>query len=227
MNPNNNMAGMPTPQSQPVTPPAEPNPVEQALQEAPAEPVPAPAPMGAPVKKSGKGAFYGMIIFAILAIAGIGFGVYMMMENNNQKSNYESQIANLKKQNAELLDKLAGEQEEEEEETEADEYITIEKFGIKIKKSSEFPNMVATVTGDNSFMIKESTDAAEMIPTSVSLMKVYTCNDEELLLGYSAKIEINGTCYVMGEMLPYGQDPEYPLTPFLLYVRDASNYSAL
>ena len=69
MDPNNNMAGMPTSQSQPVTPPAEPNPVEQALKEAPVEPVPAPAPMGAPVKKSGKGAFYGMILFAILAIA--------------------------------------------------------------------------------------------------------------------------------------------------------------
>ncbi len=168
----NNVAGMPNPQNQPVNPPVEPNPVEQALAE---EPAPAPVPMGAPVKKSGKGAIYGMIFFAILAIAGIGFGVYMMMENNNQKSSYESQITNLKKQNNELLDKLAGDDGGSEEGTKPELNGDI-ALDLLRKKAQNFgiayANVYAKYNGTDkvAYWVK-------YYPTHVQNVEVMTAND--------------------------------------------------
>ena len=60
----------------------------------------------APKKKSRVGALLA-IIFAIAAIGGIGFGVMMMMQKDNQAKNYESQISSLKKSNDELTEQLA------------------------------------------------------------------------------------------------------------------------
>ncbi|MBR6505551.1 hypothetical protein IKT18_01765 [Candidatus Saccharibacteria bacterium] len=60
----------------------------------------------APKKKSKVGALLA-IVFAIAAIGGIGFGVMMMMQKDNQAKNYETQISSLKKSNAELTEQLA------------------------------------------------------------------------------------------------------------------------
>lgn len=101
MDPNNmNAAGMPNESSQSSV-------VEQALAKEPMTPSSASAPMGMPVKKSGKGMLYGMIIFIILAIGGIGFGVWAMMDGNTQKANLEKQISDLRVQNDQLLEQIA------------------------------------------------------------------------------------------------------------------------
>ena len=54
-------------------------------------------------KKGGKGMLYGMILCAILAIGGIGFGVWAMMDGNSQVAKKDEQIADLKKQITDLM----------------------------------------------------------------------------------------------------------------------------
>ncbi len=53
-------------------------------------------------KKGGKGAIIGMVIFAILALGGIGFGVWVWMDGNTQKDALNSQISALEQQNNDL-----------------------------------------------------------------------------------------------------------------------------
>ena len=89
MNPNN-VVGTPNMQTQPV---------------APAEPEVNPMTMGP--KKSGKGGIIAVILFALLAAGGIGFGVYTMMNSKKQEDALNEQIATLKKQNSELMEKIA------------------------------------------------------------------------------------------------------------------------
>ena len=85
---------------------------------------PAPAPASAPVstpasapeqnmmsqgvseKKKGKGAIYGMVLLAILAAGGIGFGVWAMMDGNAGKAQLQEQIDALKTINAQLQEKI-------------------------------------------------------------------------------------------------------------------------
>ena len=214
MNPNS-VAGTPNVQAQPVQ--LEPN------------------PMAMGPTKPGKGGAIAAVLFAILAVAGIGFGVWAMLDSKAQKDALNEQITTLKEQNNELRDKIA----ELEESCESRgtkcgngnmvDYIYLDELGIKIKKPSSLPDMVATVINEDEFSVKESADATadDLPPSEVVFNKVSTCNDDELTLGYGAKIEIDGTCYIMGEILPYGSDPEYPLTTFLEHVIDPENYSAI
>ena len=121
---------------------SDPSAIEQALAEVSASPTPMSAPMGAPVKKSGKGTMLGMIIFAILAIGGIGFGVWAMMDGNSKVANLEKQNADLKAQNSQLLEQVAegggsGDGGENGSEVppsvNTEDYIYVGEWGIKIK----------------------------------------------------------------------------------------------
>ncbi len=58
-------------------------------------------------KKGGKGMLYGMILLAVLAIGGIGFGVWAYMDGDTQKNSLNEQIASLKKQNNDLMDQIS------------------------------------------------------------------------------------------------------------------------
>lgn len=144
MDPNNmNAAGMPNTPNQPVdsAQPVGPQTVEQALAEANMEVASkAGVPMGAPAKKSGKGMIYGMIIFMILAIGGIGFGVWAMMDGNMQKANLEKQISDLRAQNNQLQEQIAegGDSSDGDSDTtpsvNTEDYIYVGEWGLKIKK---------------------------------------------------------------------------------------------
>lgn len=59
------------------------------------------------VKKPGKGLIIGMIVCAIIAVGGIGFGVWAMMDGNTQKEQLNLQISALKNQNNELTQQNA------------------------------------------------------------------------------------------------------------------------
>lgn len=66
-------------------------------------------------KKGGNGMLIGMILAIILAVGGIGFGVWAMMDGNNQKAQLNQQIDTLKQQKSalekqveELTEKVAG-----------------------------------------------------------------------------------------------------------------------
>ena len=56
--------------------------------------------------KKSNGMLIGLILCLILAIGGIGFGVWAMMDGNQQKEQLNSQISSLKQQNNTLEDKI-------------------------------------------------------------------------------------------------------------------------
>lgn len=49
----------------------------------------------------------GLIAAVVVAVCGIGFGVMMMTQKNNEAASYEKQIATLKNTNAELTEQVA------------------------------------------------------------------------------------------------------------------------
>lgn len=132
--------------AQPVSPVRPVNPVSQAK---PVEPVKPAAPASGPAFDNGPsvvepkggrktGWIIGLVLMALIAAGGVGFGVWAWMDGNTQKDALNEQISDLKKQNGELLDKLAEQETEVEEETEVqdlvDDYIYVEEWGLKIKK---------------------------------------------------------------------------------------------
>ena len=132
MNPNN-VVGTPRPQAQPVAPVA---PVASA---APAEQPEEPNPMTLGPKKASKGGIIAAILFAIIAVGGVGFGVWTMMDSKTKEEQLNSQIDALKKTNNELMDKIAEGGSEEEPGTGAtvdtENYIYVGEWGMKIKIS--------------------------------------------------------------------------------------------
>lgn len=76
-------------------------------------PAQAPAPeqnmmaQGVNAQKKGKGMLYGMVLLGVLAVGGIGFGVWTMMDGKAQKETLSSQVSTLKTQNEELTNKVA------------------------------------------------------------------------------------------------------------------------
>lgn len=183
------------------------------------------APTADNKQKGGNGLIIATAIACVVAVCGIGFGVYGVIQSSQRDSQISilnSEIIELKQTVEDLKNNTSNDVVEK-----TEDYILLEELGIKIKKNDSFPNMVVKFTGQGRYEIKESAEAEDFPPTTISIMKVSTCNDDELTLGYSAKIDINGTCYITGEVLPYGNDPEYPLTDFLKYVLNSDNYSAI
>lgn len=128
MNPNQNVVNPVVPRpTAPVTPSqvAPTTPEVPSLVEAPEE------------KKSGKGVVVALVLFIILAIGGIGFGVWAFMDGNAQKNGLNEQITSLKAQNAELLEKIDGGDITINVDTDSDvdtaDYIYVGEWGIKIK----------------------------------------------------------------------------------------------
>lgn len=225
---------------EPVVPATEPAPaapagmtVEEqmvaAMQETvqPAQPMDTNAGMGLPAepKKSNKLAIVLLIILLVAAVGGgAAFAVMTIMNKDKEIASLNERIEGLKKTNKELqdeIDKMTVYEDEED-----TEYISIEGLGIKIKQSDTLPNMTVVYDGGDSFVIKETADATAL-PNVVTFVKSATCDDNQTTTGYGAKITINGTCYLMSEILPYGSDPAYPMTAFLEYVVNAENYSAI
>lgn len=124
----------------PAMPAAKPvNPFKPEEPKGPTEPV---MPMGpaAPKKKSNS-MLIGMILLALVAAGGIGFGVYAMMDGNARVESLNKQISSLKAQNSELLEKLAqaesqddydDEDDETTPETEETQSVSISDWGITI-----------------------------------------------------------------------------------------------
>ena len=58
-------------------------------------------------KKSGKGMLIGMILLGLVAVCGVGFGVWAMMDGWSQKDTLSAQVDSLKAQNSEFLEQLS------------------------------------------------------------------------------------------------------------------------
>ena len=112
---------------------------------APAEPEVNPTTMGP--KKSGKGGIIAVILFALLAAGGIGFGVYTMLNSKTQEDALNEQITTLKKQNSELMEQIG---EAGGSTVDTEDYIYFGDWNIKLKIGSglELFNLTHYI-GDN------------------------------------------------------------------------------
>lgn len=103
-------------------------------------------------KKTGNGMLIGMILCALIALGGVGFGIWAMMDGNTQKEQLNSQISTLKNQNKELKDKIdsgiGGDEVIVDINTEtntvadAKDYIFVGNWGLKIR----IPETMETAT---------------------------------------------------------------------------------
>lgn len=180
----NRVAPLKPPVQNPVTP--KPAPVPTPTPEPVATPEPEPKPKeeqnmmaaGTP-KKSNKGMILGMVFLAILAIAGIGFGVWTMLDSNTQKEQLNSQITTLKAQNNELLDKLAETESEgtEDEETteEVEESISYwpAKAGVVYSSFYVLNDSDEVITKDESINIENLLVCDQ--PVGPQVIKEITC----------------------------------------------------
>ncbi len=137
----------PTPQPMPQAAPEQMTPGQIVAEQVAITQVEEPAPTNSMVAeqetpKKGHGMLVGLILCLLLAAGGIGFGVWAWMDGNTQKDTLNSQIAELKKQNNELRDKLNSKPEVEEDvtvdvETDSNvnttDYIYVGEWGYKIK----------------------------------------------------------------------------------------------
>ena len=142
-------------------------------------------------KKSSKGMLIGMILLAVVAVGGIGFGVWAMMDGNVQKDNYEEQISTLRTQNNELLEKNSDLTRELDAATtnnaddvanveisdsiDTTDYIYVGEWGIKIKKPENWKNIVREYRFYNGYPqaadtleIRESPNSGDGIMVSTS-----------------------------------------------------------
>lgn len=92
--------------------------------------------------KKNKGMMLGMILLAIFAVGGIGFGVWAMLDGNARVDNLDKQISSLKTQNSELMEKLDETPVESEDVTldidtevsvDTANYIYVGEWGLKVK----------------------------------------------------------------------------------------------
>ena len=89
-------------------------------------------------KKKGQGGLIcAMILVTLLAAGGIGFGVWAMMDGNQQKEELNLQISSLKKQNSELMEKIDNSTDTMDDVTDktvdTKEYIYVGEWGVKIQ----------------------------------------------------------------------------------------------
>lgn len=97
--------------------------------------------------KSNMGMLIGLICTAVIAIAGIGFGVLMMVQKNNDAASYNKQITALKKTNSELSDQVNAAASE----LTSDEALALlqgEALATNADYTIPYANVYARYTGD-------------------------------------------------------------------------------
>ena len=108
------------------------------------------SPAVAPEKKKNNGMLLGLILCLLLAIGGIGFGVWAMMDGNSQKDALNNQINTLKQQNDELMEQVGDGDTIINIDTDTDvdtaDYIYVGEWGVKIKIPENL-NVVAYTIG--------------------------------------------------------------------------------
>ena len=122
----------------------------------------------------------GMILLVILAIGGIGFGVWEMMDANSQKEQLNSQITVLRDQINEMQEKTSSDSDDDitingdTDNADVTDYIYVGEWGLKIKKPENWRELVTKYEfvndyplGTDSLEIRESYDDGDGIIISV------------------------------------------------------------
>lgn len=136
-----------------------------AVEEAPMAPAPSQAevaPTAKPQKKN-RGMLWGMICLAIVAIAGIGFGVWTMLDKNQQVDNLNKQITALKAQNSDLQTQIA----ELQEQASSSDFYEID--------APEWGTATAVVE-DDYFTIKNASGDVYLQDTEHPIIEIVSCD---------------------------------------------------
>lgn len=144
MQPNGNMPGAAQPASpvRPVVPVGPTKPVNPAAPVKPAAPAGGPTFDNGPSVVDGKGSkktgwILAVVLLLIVAIGGVGFGVWAMMDGNAQKDALNSQISSLKQQNNSLQEQLDNSDINVDGDEGTADYIYVGEWGLKIKIPEE------------------------------------------------------------------------------------------
>ena len=179
MQPNGSMpgAGQPVGPAKPVNPV---NPVNPTRPVRPVTPtVPTTSAAGEPTFDNGPSVVDGkggkktgwiltVVLLLIVAIGGVGFGVWAMMDGNAQKDALNSQISTLKKQNGELSEQIT---------------LLNEQIDTMNKNSSE-SNVIETGDGDVSLTtevtdgvlyIKDNNDNVLVSDSTIGVTEIVSC----------------------------------------------------
>ena len=95
--------------------------------------------VGVSEKKKGKGMIIGLVLLALIAAGGIGFGVWAMMDGKTGREQLNSQIQSLQRQNSELLEEINSTSNATTNDPSAGtvvntaDYIYVGEWGLKIK----------------------------------------------------------------------------------------------
>ena len=112
--------------------------------------------------KKNKGLLIGMILFAVLAVGGVGFGVWAMMGGEKTNQQLNSEISDLKRRtddleenNEELTDQMVDENEgnDEVDEKTFDGYLVIKEWGYKVKIPEGLKNVDYRFENDRVYVV--------------------------------------------------------------------------
>lgn len=195
-----------------------------------------PAPQSFPPSpKNNSGLKIGLVLMTLIALCGIGFGVYTMMDSNKKTEQLNNQIEALKKQKDELQAKIDGGAGESSSEgsssssvSETSNYIYIGEWGIKVKKPENWRELVKEYTFYNDYPHAADTfsivNNADSPTAHASIIKISVpCKDANM--GYSLCFEIKGEAFVVSQLPPAetGKISE----SFRAWVTNTENYSAI
>ena len=178
MQPNGNMPGA----GQPVGPAKPVNPVNPVNPTRPVRPVTPTTPTvsaseptfdNGPSVVDGKGGkktgwILAVVLLLIVAIGGVGFGVWAMMDGNAQKEQLNSQISTLKKQNSELSEQI----------TLLNEQIdTMNKnsFESNVIETGDGDVSLTTEVTDGVLYIKDNNDNILVSDSTIGVTEIVSC----------------------------------------------------
>ena len=178
--------------------------------------------------KANKGLLFGLILCLILAIGGIGFGVYEMIDGNAKVDKLNKQNSALQVQNNELAEKLAALQGEGKDENTAD-YIYVGEWGMKIKipEGNDLRDFISSYTYKSGY--PNVADGLEIIENNNGkagggvFISVYG--------GITTTDECSGDCIGLGDKIysieKINTGEEEVSDAFYNFIMDPDNYSIL
>lgn len=149
------------------------------------------------------------IVFGVLMVVGVAFGVVMMMNGNKKAEELSLQVEELEEKNDDLLDQLDEEISKIEFKpiqlipvlVEPADYIYVGEWGIKIKKPENWQSMIREYVFYNDY--PQGTDVLEIkedpeVPTAHALiMKQGETSCEGLTMQYDACFTLSSGTYIV------------------------------